>query len=330
MENSNSQIFKDVLRLEAKAIEDSIDKITEGQINKLSEIYDRLAISGGSLVFCGVGKSGMIANKLASTFSSLGLPSWFLHPVEALHGDLGRLMSKDALVLISKSGGTEEILKLAPFLKTDKESIIGLLGQVNSKIGELCGLIFNCEVAKEACINNQAPTTSSTLALAMGDAMAVFYEDYVKLSKENFAINHPGGLLGKVLKLQVKDVMTSAVNCPTLNEEQLLKDAILAMTQYPLGGCAICNNDLMLLGIIVEGDIRRTFSKDKNEGLETKIKEVMNDTPLFVSPDSLAIEALRMMENRKSEIQILPVVNKDNIFQGFVRLHDLLKEGFKS
>ena len=330
MEKSRSQIFKDVLRLEARAIEHSIDSITDQQINDLSSIYDRLLASKGSLVFCGVGKSGMIANKLASTFSSLGLKSWFLHPVEALHGDLGRLSNNDALVLISKSGETEEILKLAPFLKTDKDLIIGLLGLVDSKIAGLCGLVFNCEVEKEACINNQAPTTSSTLALAMGDAMAVYYEDYVKLSKENFAINHPGGLLGKVLNLQVKDLMTPLSSCPLLTENQSLKDAIISMTQLPVGGCAICDENNKLTGIIVEGDIRRTFSKENSQGLETKISEVMNNKPLSIKPDDLAIDALRLMENREREVQILPVIGEDKIFMGFLRLHDLLKEGFKS
>jgi arabinose-5-phosphate isomerase len=330
VENSRSQIFKDVLRLEARAIEHSIDSITDEQINKLSIIYDILLRSGGSLVFCGVGKSGMIANKLASTFSSLGLPSWFLHPVEALHGDLGRLSDKDALVLISKSGATEEILKLAPFIKTDKKLIIGLLGLADSKIGALCDLVFNCEVEKEACINNQAPTTSSTVALAMGDAMAVYYEDYVNLTKEKFAVNHPGGLLGKVLKLQVKDLMTVTKNCPILTDQEQLKDAILLMTQYPLGGCAICTDDHTLMGIIVEGDIRRTFSKDNNQGLNTKITDVMNHEPLVISPETLAIEALRIMENRDREVQILPVVDTKKKFLGFVRLHDLLKEGFKT
>jgi arabinose-5-phosphate isomerase len=330
VEIASSQIFKDVLRLEARAIEHSIDKITDQQIKKLSEIYDKLRVSRGSLVFCGVGKSGIIANKLASTFSSLGLPSWFLHPVEALHGDLGRLADKDSLVLISKSGNTDEILKLAPFIKTNKEQIIGLLGLVESEIGDLCGLVFDCSVEKEACINNQAPTTSSTLALAMGDAMAVYYEDYIKLSKENFAVNHPGGLLGKVLHLQVKNVMIKVKDCPVLNEDQLLRDAILAMTQFPLGGCAVCNSDQILLGIIVEGDIRRTFSKENNQGIKTTVKDVMNNNPLSVTADSLAIDALRIMENREREVQILPVLDRDNKFYGFVRLHDLIKEGFKS
>ena len=325
-----TDVFKNVLKLESEAILKAMNHITDENIKKLSEIYKILSQNGGSLVFCGVGKSGIIAKKLSSTFCSLGLPSWFLHPVEALHGDLGRMKKNDAIVLISKSGSTEEVLKLIPFLPASKNMTIGLLGRVDSKISESCGLIFNCEVDKEACINNQAPTTSSTLALAMGDAMAVYYEDFVNLTKEKFAINHPGGLLGKVLNLKVKDILISKLESPILRKNQTMKDAILAMTNLPLGGCAICSEQGALEGIIVEGDIRRTFSKKDNKGLDTLIQEVMNLKPISITLDTLAIDALEIMENREKQIQILPVVNEQNIFLGFVRLHDLIKEGFKA
>lgn len=330
-ENSNSSkinIFKDVLKLESEAILQAMEHITEEQVQKLTNVYKSLSESGGSLIFCGVGKSGVIATKLASTFCSLGLPSWYLHPVEALHGDLGRMNKEDAIVFISKSGTTEEILKLIPFLSSEKSLMIGLLGKVDSKIANHCDLVLNCEVEKEACINNQAPTTSSTLALAMGDAMAVLYEDSISLTKEKFAVNHPGGLLGKVLKMKVSDLMISKESCPSLTKDQTLKDAILSMTQLPLGGCAICDPEGILEGIIVEGDIRRTFSKDGNKGLETKIQDLMNENPESTGPNTLAIDALKVMETKGKQIQILPVVDEKKKFLGFVRLHDLVKEGF--
>jgi arabinose-5-phosphate isomerase len=321
------ELARNVLHMEAKSLEEAADKIAQEQVEKLVIQFTQLIRSGGSLVFCGVGKSGIICSKLASTFCSLGLPSWFLHPVEALHGDLGRLNSSDVVCLISKSGSTEEILKLIPFLNIPEQQMIGLLGNPNSDIARKCGIVFDCSVEKEACINNQAPTTSSTLALGMGDAMAVIYERMVGLSKEGFAENHPGGILGKSLKMKVRDLMWDAEDCPVLSSTATLKEVILAMTNRPVGGCAIVDNKKNLLGIMVEGDIRRTFTHE-GHGLETSVNEIMTKNPVSVMEDDLAFTALKKMEERQREISILPVVDSGNHFKGFIRLHDLLKEGF--
>lgn len=325
---ANSKTMADVLRLEAKALEtaaDLLDKSGAEQVQKLAVLFQELNDSESAIVFCGVGKSGIIAQKCASTFTSLGLPSFYLHPTEALHGDLGRLRKSDAIVFISKSGTTEEILKLLPFLVTKKGHRIGLIGASSSPIGEQCGIVFNCFVEKEACINNQAPTTSSTLALAMGDAMAVLFESLTGLSKEGFAINHPGGILGKSLRMKVKDLMIKNLNCPVVNSEQTLQEVILLMTKYPVGGCAVVDNN-KFQGILVEGDIRRTFTRE-NLGLKTKVSDIMNPSPIFVGPENLAFEALEKMEKESRALQVLPVI-EDNKFLGFIRLHDLLKEGF--
>ncbi|TNE95308.1 MAG: KpsF/GutQ family sugar-phosphate isomerase, partial [Deltaproteobacteria bacterium] len=261
--------LKKVLNHEADVLRAAADRLQQDQADKLCQLFQHLMDKGGSLVFSGVGKSGIVATKLASTFSSLGLPSFFLHPIEALHGDLGRLSKNDVLVLLSKSGATEELMKMIPYVPVGSEFRVGLLGNANSKIGEQCSLVLDCSVDREACINNQAPTTSSTLAMAMGDAMAVLFEEFVGLSKEGFAANHPGGLLGKSLRLKVSDLMWKIDDCPILSEGETLKTVILEMTNKPVGGCAICNNNNQLLGILVEGDIRRTFTK-ANQGLETK------------------------------------------------------------
>jgi len=205
------------------------------------------------------------------------------------------------------------------------ENRIGLLGSANSPIGNACGIVLDCSVEKEACLNNQAPTTSSTLALAMGDAMAVLYEALVGLSREGFAVNHPGGILGKSLRMKVKDLMVESSACPVVTPNQTLQEVILLMTKFPVGGCAIVENGV-LLGIMVEGDIRRTFTKP-NAGLNTQVKEIMNVTPITIGADQLAYEALELMENKTRSIQILPVVESGH-FLGFIRLHELLKEGF--
>lgn len=325
---SNTKTMTDVLRLEAKALETAasvLDQFGSEQVNKLVVLFEELRATESALVFCGVGKSGIIAQKCASTFTSLGLPSFYLHPTEALHGDLGRLRKSDAIVLLSKSGTTEEILKLLPFLTTPKSHRIGLIGAASSAIGEQCGIVFDCSVEKEACINNQAPTTSSTVALAMGDAMAVLLESLTGLSKEGFAVNHPGGILGKSLRMKVKDLMIKESSCPVVSSDQTLQEVILLMTKYPVGGCAIVDEG-KFQGILVEGDIRRTFTRE-NLGLKTKVAEIMNANPISINPESLAFEALETMESKTRTLQILPVIAEGK-FLGFIRLHELLKEGF--
>lgn len=325
---THTKTMAEVLRLEAQALTKAAEVLEskhEADVEKLKSLFDQLGSSGSSLIFCGVGKSGIIAQKLASTFTSLGLPSFFLHPTEALHGDLGRVGKTDAIVLLSKSGTTEEITKLLPYLHLPKSQRIALVGSTNSPIARECEIVFDCSVEKEACINNQAPTTSSTLALAMGDAMAVMYEAYVGLTKEGFAVHHPGGILGKSLRMKVKDLTIKVEDCPVISSEQTLQDAILLMTKIPVGGCAVIDNG-SFKGILVEGDIRRTFTRE-NEGLKTKIKDIMNTKPISIGPDQLAYEALETMESKTRSLQILPVVAEGK-FLGFIRLHDLLKEGF--
>lgn len=319
-------IMKDVLKLEAQALLNSAERINEEQASQLLSIFQELKINDGHLIFCGVGKSGLIAKKLASTFCSLGLPSFALHPTEALHGDLGRLRVNDAIVYISKSGTTEEIIKLSPFLDIPKERVLGLVGNLQSPIANLCSLVFDCSVEKEACLNNQAPTTSTTVALGLGDAMAVLFEDMIGLSKENFAINHPGGLLGKSLRIKVQDLMAKAEICPQLRENDTLREALLEMTSKPLGGCAVLNAQGKFVGVIVEGDIRRTLTS-KSTGVETKLSDIMNSRPVMVSSHELASLALEKMEMREKPLNILPVVDNGE-FRGFLRLHDLLREGF--
>ena len=318
--------FQDVLQEEGQAILTARNTVRPEDVSKLITLYQNLASSGGDLVVCGLGKSGQIANKMVSTFNSTGLKSFFLHPVEALHGDLGRVKSIDAIVLISKSGTTEEILKLIPHLPTPSKNIIGLLGNPSSPIGEKCHLIFNCAVNREACINNQAPTTSSTLTLAMGDAMTVIWETFSDLSQERFALNHPAGFLGKSLRMKVSHLMIPAHQCPCLPPDTPLKEAIIKMTELPVGMCALVKNDIFY-GLLVEGDIRRTLIK--NLPLSTPIKALALPSPIFVTENTLAIKALELMEFGKRILNILPVLQDDK-FVGILRSHELLREGFST
>lgn len=323
----HKNLFTQVLKTEAQALELAASRFTDENAKKLVNLYELLANTGGSLIISGVGKSGHIATKIAATFSSLGLPSFFLHPTEAMHGDLGRVTKLDAIVLISKSGTTEELLNMIPYVQIPKERIIALVGKVDSPISHKSGIVLDASVEKEACINDLAPTTSTTVALAMGDAMAVLYENVMGVSKEKFAVNHPAGLLGKSLSLTVDRLMIKSSDCPSVPETATLQDAILVMTQKPVGMCAVVSGSKMI-GILVEGDIRRAFAKSA-EAIKTPVKDIMTAKPTTLTSNTLAFDALKTMENPARLLNVAPVVD-DGEFKGVLRLHDLFKAGFNS
>jgi arabinose-5-phosphate isomerase len=325
-EVSYVSIFKSVLEQEAEALSLAKEKIDQNLMESLVRIFDHLKTNQGSLIFCGVGKSGLIAQKIAATFSSLGLSSWFLHPTEALHGDMGRVQSRDAMVLISKSGTTEEIIKMFPYLSIPTENLIAMCGNAKTEIAKNCGVFLDCSIEKEACLNNLAPTTSTTLTLAMGDAMAVLYENWSGLSKESFAKNHPGGLLGKSLLLKVAALMVPKNQCAIVKANTLMKDVLLAMTTYPTGMCCVVDEQQKLIGIVVEGDIRRFLTTHSNL-LEVAVSQVMNKKPKSIHPEILAFDALNMMEMGEKQIYVLPVIDQDQLLLGVLRLHDLMKAG---
>jgi arabinose-5-phosphate isomerase len=323
----HKNLFTQVLIAEAKALTLAADRISDKEVNSLVKLYQDISKSGGSLIISGVGKSGHIAQKIAATFSSLGLPSFFLHPTEAMHGDLGRVSKSDAVVLISKSGTTEELLLVLPYLCVPKERIVALVGNIRSPIADRSGIVLDCSVEKEASVNDLAPTTSTTLALAMGDAMAVLYENVLGVSKEKFAVNHPAGLLGKSLLLTVDKLMIHAQDCAVVSESATLQDAIIAMTQKPVGMCAVVENKKMI-GILVEGDIRRAFAKS-SDAIKTPVKDLMTKNPVSFSPTTLAFEALKKMETPERLVSAAPITLNDE-FRGVLRLHDIFKAGFSS
>lgn len=320
-------LFTQVLVNEAEALNKAATRIDKEVVDKLITVFEMLAHTGGSLIISGVGKSGLISQKIAATFSSLGLPSFFLHPTEAMHGDLGRVTKSDAVVLISKSGTTEELLNMLPYVSIPRERIIALVGKVESPIAHQAGIVLDASIDKEACINDLAPTTSTTLALAFGDAMAVLYENVMGVSKEKFAVNHPAGLLGKSLSLTIDRLMIPLKDCPQISEEATLQEAILAMTTKPIGMCAVIK-DQQLVGILVEGDIRRAFAKSP-DAINTPVKDLMTVNPTTLPKGILAFDALKTMESGTKQLNVAPVVD-GNKFMGVLRLHDLFKAGFNS
>lgn len=321
----NTEVFIEVLRQESDAIKKCSERISDETVSKLINIFQYLSLNKKNLVLSGIGKSGIIAKKIAATFSSLGLPSYFLHPIEAMHGDLGRINRQDAIVLISKSGTTEELLALSKFIQIDKKNIIAIVGNPNSPIAKISGVVLDSFVEKEACINDLAPTTSTTVALALGDAMAVLYENISGTTKNDFALNHPAGLLGKSLTLTVKSIMIHKQQCGQLTQNQTLKDAIIEMTRHPVGMAAIVKGE-ELLGIITDGDIRRALLNTDQTDLRIQVSAIMNTKPTTVPPDTLAINALNLMEGKDKKLNILPIV-REGRFEGCIRIHDIFTAG---
>lgn len=314
---------KDVVRIEAEAVNNLIDGINENFAKTVELIYN----SSGRVVFTGMGKSGLIARKIVATLNSTGTAAFFMHPTDALHGDLGMVRSDDTVILISKSGNTEELLNLVPMFKRIGVNIIGMLGESESKLTRDCDLILNVSVKEEACPHDLAPTSSTTASLVMGDALAIALLEMRGFTAEDFAFLHPGGSLGKRLSLKISEIMISGKDLPVVGEQTSLKDSILEITSKRLGVTCVINEEGVLSGIITDGDLRRLLEKslDLRNLVAT---DVMTRKPKTITKDLLASFALQQME--QYNITSLVVLNKEKKPEGIVHLHDLVKLGLQS
>lgn len=314
---------KAVIRIEGDAILSLIDNIDKNFAQAVELIFN----SHGRVVFTGMGKSGIIARKIVATLNSTGTAAIFMHPTDALHGDLGMVRKNDIVILISKSGHTEELLQLIPMFKRINVTIIGILGETDSKLARECDIVLNAGVKEEACPLDLAPTTSTTVALVLGDALAIALLEKRGFTVEDFAMLHPGGSLGKRLSLKIEEIMISGKDIPVVSEKESIKDAILMITSKRLGATCVVNGEGILTGIITDGDLRRLLEKT----LEIKnltAKDIMTKNPKTINKDFLASFALQQMEN--FNITSIIVVDKLNKPEGIVHLHDLVKLGLQS
>jgi arabinose-5-phosphate isomerase len=279
---------------------------------------------GGKIVLTGLGKSGKIAQKISATLASTGSASIYLHPTEALHGDMGGVSSLDAVIALSHTGNTEEILKLGTVFKSLRIPVIGIGGNPQSQLSRLCEHWLDATVEQEACPHNLAPTTSTTLALAIGDAIAVALMELRGFDAASFARNHPGGSLGKRLHLRVSDILHKPQHIALLPASATMEQVIEASSRHNLGAVLITDSLQKLLGIITDGDIRRAL-KHKDRFFNLRAQEVMTQNPVTIDADALAYDALEKMEKRPSQIKELPVVDSDQRVVGLVRIHDLVK-----
>ncbi len=278
----------------------------------------------GRVIVLGMGKSGHIGNKIASTLASTGTPAFFVHPGEASHGDMGMITKNDLVLAISNSGTTSELITILPLIKRLGVPMISMTGAPNSTLASSANVHLNVSITKEACPLGLAPTSSTTAALVMGDALAVALLESRDFSSEDFALSHPGGALGRKLILKVADIMHTNNNIPIVKTNTPLTAALLEMTRKKLGMTAVVNQDDCLVGIFTDGDLRRTLDKSINIH-KMDICEVMSVKCATIKSEQLAAEALHMMENNK--INALIVVNETNQPVGALNMHDLLRAG---
>jgi len=314
------QQAKNVLDIESEAILNLKESIN----GQFVEIVKEILNCPGRVIMTGMGKSGLIAKKLAATLASTGTPSFFLHPAEAIHGDLGMVTKDDIVIALSNSGETNEVLNIAPVIKRIGAKIIAMTGGLDSTLAKNSDYLLNTGVKEEACPLDLAPTASTTATLALGDALAIALLEARDFKPEDFALYHPGGSLGKKLLLKVDDVLHVREQNPVVNLETNLKETLFTMTSTGMGAANIVGDDGKLAGIITDGDIRRHL--EKSPDLLNKLAgEIMTVNPKTILKDKLAAEALKIMQDY--EIEDLPVVNENNEPLGLINFQDLLKAG---
>ncbi len=312
------ELARRVLAIEADAVRALIERIDERFLGAVSLILERR----GRVVVSGIGKSGHIARKIASTLSSTGTPAVFLHPAEALHGDLGMIEAGDVFIAISHSGESEELLNIVPQVKRRGAKLIALTGGRDSTLAKQSDVLLDAGVAQEACPHNLAPTASTTAALALGDALAVALLDARGFSADDFARSHPGGALGRRLLTHVSDVMRIGADLPAVAEDASFKQALLEISRGRMGMTAVLDAGRRVRGIFTDGDLRRSL--EKGVDLErTSIAEVMTPGPRTIRPQALAVEAVQLMERHK--ISQLLVVDGDGCLAGALNMHDLFR-----
>ncbi len=309
------------LNLEAAAISRTANNLERESVERA---VDLLFECRGKVIITGVGKSGVIAQKIAQTMTSTGTIAVFVHPSDALHGGLGVIASNDVVIALSNSGETDELLLITPIMKERGVSLIAIVGNLDSTLARQSDVVLDASVDKEACPLNLAPTTSTTVALAVGDALAMTLMDAKQLTAEDFAANHPAGRLGKRLTLKVKNLMhENASVAPSANWLAVVK----SISKNSLGAVNVTDENNQLIGIITDGDLRRTIEKTAPENFSTlEAAQMMTANPTVANPEMLAYDALQLMENRPSQISVLPVV-EDEKCVGLLRLHDIVRSG---
>lgn len=314
----------DLLRVEAAALTAGADQLDEGTVDAAVAI---LAGCTGKIVTTGAGTSGLVARKIAATLTSTGSPSMFLHPGDALHGGLGAVDRGDVVVAVSNSGETTEILALLPYLRHRGVALVAISGGLDSTLAGASDVTLAARTDGEICPFNLAPTSSTTLAMAIGDVLAVLLYEHHGLTPERFALNHPSGALGRRLTLRVRDVMHGGERLPTATPDTPFIEVVEIISDGGLGAVVVTNGDGSMAGLVTDGDLRRAVqARPDGSIVDVTAAEVMTASPTVVAPDVLIHDALTQMEDRPSQLSVLPVVD-DGGCVGLVRVHDLVRAG---
>ena len=316
------KIAQETFHIEAEALQKAAARLDSNFLDAI----DLILKSKGKLIITGVGKSGLVGAKMAATFASTGTSSFFLHPTDALHGDLGMIGKNDILMAISSSGESEELTKILPHIKRFDIPLIGLSSQNDSSLGSYADVFLDISVEKEACPLNTAPTTSTTLTMALGDALAIALMEKRGFKKEDFASFHPGGSLGKKLFIKIKDLMRTE-DLPVINTETTLKEAVVTMSEGKLGTVLIVDQNGKFNALLSDGDLRRALMSESFSMEHLAISYATKDPKSYSNTELLASEALEIIENER--IQLLPITNEKEEIIGVLHIHDLINAGIK-
>ena len=320
MKKNSDQIIKlaqEVLTIEAE----EILKTSKSISNNFTDAVNEILGCSGRVVLSGMGKSGHIARKIASTFASTGTPAFFMHPGEASHGDLGMITQDDIVIFFSNSGQSNELLSIFPTIKRIGAKIIGISGNTNSELASQSDIHISASVTKEACPLGLAPTASSSVSLALGDALALCVLDLREFTAEDFARSHPGGNLGKNILIKVKDIMRIGESIPSINIKSSLKDAIEEISKKKVGFTGIVNNENKLMGILTDGDLRRALLGKKN--IDSSIEECMTKDPITLNGSEMAVEAVNIME--KFKVNCFLITDNHKKVLGMLNINDLFE-----
>ena len=314
---------QDVLRMEAEAILELVPRVDANFAAAISLILE----CPGRTVITGMGKSGIVGRKMAATFASTGTPSFYLHPAEGIHGDLGMVTADDVVIALSNSGETGEILNILPSLRRIGAKIIAMVGNANSTLAKNSDVVLDVGVEKEACPLGLAPTSSTTAALAYGDAIALALLQKRNFTASQFAVFHPGGSLGRKLLLTVGNIMHKGDENPLVSADTTVQEALFVITDKGLGAVSVVDKKGKMLGVLTDGDIRRGLSKGV-DFLQRSVADLMTKAPKYITADKLAAQALHLMEsNQPKPITVLPVVDEDMVVVGLLHMTDLVRQG---
>lgn len=319
-EEALKRLARAVIETEARAVQELLPRIDEAFVAACRIVLD----CRGRVVVLGVGKSGHIGSKIAATLASTGTPAFFVHAAEAAHGDLGMITGEDVVLVLSNSGETDEVKQLLPMLKRLGVDIVAMTGNANSYLAEFSDIHLDVGVGEEACPLGLAPTSSTTAALVMGDALAVALLETRGFTREDFARSHPAGALGRRLVIRIRDLMHAGEAMPVVKTDARVTDAIVEITEKRLGMTAVLDEAGRVAGVFTDGDLRRALHRGLDPHV-TAVSEVMSGTPVSIGPDTLAVDAVQLMQDR--QIQGLIVLDDDGGLVGLLNFHDLLRAG---